>query len=216
MASTPSLILASASPRRRQLLAALGIPFRVDAVHIDEEQRPGELPEAHALRLARAKALAAARKHPYAIILAADTIVVHRGEVLGKPSSPEDAWGMLRRLRGERHYVMTAVAMVHDGAWHVGLERALVVMRPYSDREIHAYVASGEPMDKAGAYAIQDPVFRPVARWEGCFASIMGLPLGIVADWLRRIGLEPEPRWPWRCEAITGYCCRAPRAAARG
>ncbi len=208
MSSVPVLILASASPRRRQLLVALGLPFRVDAVDIDEGQLPGESPLAYVLRLARAKAQAAARKHPHAIILAADTIVVHRGEVLGKPSSSEEARTMLRRLRGASHHVMTAVAVAHEGDLHTGLELSRVVMRSYSDKEINAYVDSGEPMDKAGAYAIQDPRFRPVARWEGCFASIMGLPLGVAADLLRRVGLEPEPYWSQRCAVITGHNCR--------
>ena len=203
------LILASASPRRRELLAVLGLPFTVQTADIDESALPDEAPEVHARRLAETKARTVAARSGEAVVLAADTIVVQRGQILGKPGDAADARRMLRLLRTAPHRVITAVAVAQTQSRVFSADHSSrVVMRPYTDAEIDAYVASGDPLDKAGAYAIQNDGFAPVARFDGCFASIMGLPLGVVADLLRRAGLDPTPNWPEKCHAITGRCCR--------
>ncbi len=216
------LILASASPRRRQLLAALGIPFTIDVADIDESRLGAETPEAHVRRLAEEKARAVAARRPQDVILAADTIVVHQGRILGKPQDAAHARAMLQSLRSRAHQVITAVAVAlpkersHAKAQRTqrktdvfsDLDIATVVMRQYSDAEIDAYIASGDPFDKAGAYAIQNAAFAPVARLEGCYASVMGLPLALAARLLTAAGLVPAPSWPQACHAITGHCCQ--------
>ena len=205
-----SLILASASPRRQQLLAALGIPFVVESADIDESRRDDEPPEVHVRRLAEEKARTIAARHPQTVVLAADTIVVLEGRILGKPGDEADAWRMLRAMRGRAHRVMTAVAVARGMALASDLDVSIVTMRNYSDEEIAAYIATGDPMDKAGAYAIQHPDFRPVAHLDGCFAGVMGLPLAVAARLLAGAGLSPAPDWPRRCHAITGRCCSLP------
>ncbi len=202
------LILASASPRRRQLLAALGIPFAVDVADIDESRVGAETPVAHVRRLAEEKARAVAARRRQDVILAADTIVAHQGRILGKPRDAAHARAMLQWLRERAHQVITAVAVAHDGAVASGLDVSVVTMRAYSDSEIDAYIASGDPFDKAGAYAIQHPGFAPVARLEGCYAGVMGLPLALTARLLSAAGLAPAPDWPRACHAITGRCCQ--------
>lgn len=210
---SPILILASASPRRRQLLACLGLEFACERADIDETPWPREAPVAHARRLALTKASVVAARRPEAIVMAADTVVVRDGCILGKPADAAEARQMLRTLRGASHEVISAVAVVAngrtDGAEHI----SRVWMRAYTDAEIEAYIATGDPFDKAGAYAIQHPDFRPVARFEGCFASIMGLPLGLVAALLRQHGLVAAPAWPAACQALTGQCCHVPTGA---
>jgi MAF protein len=202
------LILASSSPRRRQLLAALGIPFIIDVADIDESRVGDESPEAHVRRLAETKARTVAARRPQAIILAADTIVVHQGRILGKPGDENEARAMLRALRESPHQVITAVAVARAGDVLSELDVSTVVMRAYTDAEIDAYIVSGDPFDKAGAYAIQHPDFAPVARLDGCFAGVMGLPLAVTARLLTAAGLTPTPDWPQHCHAITGRCCQ--------
>jgi len=202
------LILASSSPRRRQLLAALGIPFIIDVADIDESRLGDESPRAHVRRLAETKARTVAVRHPQDVVLAADTIVVLDGRILGKPGSPDEARAMLQALRGRGHQVITAVAVAHAGDVSSDLDISTVVMRPYTDAEMDAYIASGDPMDKAGAYAIQHPGFQPVARLDGCFAGVMGLPLALTARLLSDAGLTPAAHWPHNCHAITGRCCQ--------
>jgi len=201
-------ILASASPRRRQLLAALGISFSIDVADIDESRVGDETPAAHVQRLAAVKARAVAARHPRAVILAADTIVVHRGRILGKPRDAGQARAMLQSLRQSPHQALTAVAVARADDLLVELDSSTVTMRDYSDAEIEAYIASGDPFDKAGAYAIQHPRFAPVARLQGCYAGVMGLPLALTARLLTRAGLTPAPAWPQNCHAITGRCCQ--------
>lgn len=203
------LILASSSPRRRQLLAALGIPFSIDVADIDESRVGNESPEAHVRRLAEEKARAVIARHPRDVILAADTIVVHRGRILGKPRDAANAKTMLQSLRSNAHQVITAVAVARTGDLVSELDVSTVTMRGYTDTEIDAYIASGDPFDKAGAYAIQHPDFAPVARLDGCYAGVMGLPLAVVARLLAAAGLTPAPDWPHHCHAITGRCCVA-------
>lgn len=220
------LILGSASPRRRELLAILGLPFVVQTADIDESALPDEAPEPHACRLAETKARTVAARSGEAVVLAADTIVVQHGQILGKPRDAADARWMLRSLRAAPHRVITAVAVaqtptlrcsephVFPGAGQQTLRVTIashtshVSMRPYTDSEIDAYIASGDPMDKAGAYAIQNSDFQPVAQFDGCFASIMGLPLGVVADLLQQAGLDPVANWPAACAVSSGRCCQ--------
>lgn len=178
------LVLASASPRRRELLATLGRPFSVQAADLDESRLPGEEPLAYGLRLAQAKALAVAESlgDQAATVLGADTLVVLDGAILGKPADAAEATAMLRRLRGRAHRVLTAVALVDAarGRVRLGAGHTTVHMRPYTEAELAAYVAGGDPLDKAGAYAIQHAGFSPVARLEGSETNVIGLPLGVV------------------------------------
>ncbi|MCX6028603.1 MAG: Maf family protein [Chloroflexi bacterium] len=201
------LILASQSPRRRSLLAALGLTFTVDAADVDETPRPDEAPADLVCRLGRIKAVAVAARHPRAVVLAADTVVVLDGTLLGKPVDPAEAWAMLHALRGRTHQVYTAVTVTRAGAPCSRLSISDVTMRPYSDAEIATYVASGDPLDKAGAYAIQHPLFAPVAGWTGCYTAIMGLPLGVAADLLREAGVLVPGDVAATCEGIGGRCC---------
>jgi MAF protein len=185
------LILASASPRRRELLACLGIPFEVTEPRIDERAAGGR-PERAARRLAVAKARAVAARQPEAAVLAADTVVAHRGTILGKPRDAAEAGAMLRRLRGRTHRVVTAVAVLASGWRRPLVAHALtrVTMRRYTDEEIEASIARGDPFDKAGAYAIQDPRLAPVESYSGCYCNVVGLPLWTTAELLRRAGLD--------------------------
>ncbi len=203
------LILASQSPRRQALLAALGVTFTVDAADVDETARPGEAPDALVCRLCRAKAQAVAARRPEAIVLAADTLVALDGELLGKPADPFEATAMLRRLRARTHQVYTAVCVATNGQLTARLSLSNVTMRPYSDAEIARYVASGDPLDKAGAYAIQHPLFAPAEAWEGCYAGIMGLPLWLVQEMLAEIGVPISGDVALVCEGLSGTrCCR--------
>jgi len=204
------LILASASPRRQALLAALGVTFRCIFTNIDESAAPGESPAAMACRLSLAKAQAVARAFPQATVIGADTIVVLDDMILGKPLTAEEAVAMLRMLRARVHEVLSAVTLCQGERLSLQrLSRSRVWMRAYSDEEIAAYVASSDPLDKAGAYAIQHPWFRPVVRWEGCYASVMGLPLADVAALLRQAGWEVPIPVTQACRSeIETTCCQ--------
>ncbi len=193
------------------MLAALGVTFVVASANLDETQRPGEPPQALAQRLAREKALAVARHFPGQPVLGADTIVVLDGLVLGKPSSEDEATAMLRSLRHDSHEVLSAVFALNPatGQEASALSLSLVWMRSYTDGEIAAYVASGDPMDKAGAYAIQNRGFAPVARIEGCFSGVMGFPLGHVAQVLSAVGLPPVGDVGKACRPFAGHCCQS-------
>ena len=183
------IVLASASPRRRELLAMLGIPFRVAVPDVDETPRASELPEAYVTRLAREKARAVAAREPRAVVLAADTTVVLRGRMFGKPATPEEAAAMLRRLQGRRHQVLTAVAVARDGRVEHALDATDVTFRRASDEEIASYVATGEPLDKAGGYAIQGKGAALVEGIRGDFFGVMGLPLRLALALLERFGV---------------------------
>jgi len=185
------LILASASPRRRHLLGCLGLPFEVVEPEIDESGLAGR-PERVARRLAAAKAHAVAARRPDAVILAADTVVAHRGALLGKPREAAEAEATLKRLRGRVHRVVTAVAVLPPGHRRPLVDHAVtrVTMRRYTDEEIAASIARGDPFDKAGAYAIQDDWLAPVARYGGCYCNVVGLPLWIAMRLLGRAGLD--------------------------
>jgi septum formation protein len=191
------LVLASASPRRRELLARAGLAFEVVPADIDESARPGESPEALAERLAREKALAVARRvgpAPPRLALAADTLVVLEGDVLGKPRDAADAEALLGRLVGRTHRVLTGVAVAPSAAPTALRSRVVesrVRMRPASAAEIRRYVATGEPLDKAGAYGLQGEGRRFVAEVEGSESNVIGLPLDETLALLREAGLAP-------------------------
>jgi len=186
----PVLILASSSPRRQELLRQTGINFEVMAPHINEDQRPGEAPLEYALRLASEKAQTVARHRPLGPVLGADTIVVVDGEVLGKPADAADAVRMLRRLSARAHQVSTAVSLaLPEGGADTRSCTTQVYFRKLTEDEIQQYVAGGEPMDKAGAYAIQGGAARWADRIEGEYSNVVGFPLSLVTDMLRTNGL---------------------------
>ena len=184
-----SLVLASGSPRRKQLLEMLGLPFRVVAPGVDETRESSELPEAYVVRLAREKARVVAARERGELVLAADTTVVLRGEIFEKPQTPAAAVDMLAQLAGRTHQVMTAVAVARDGRLEHAVDVTDVTFRPLSGDQIAAYVATGEPMDKAGAYAIQGKGAALVEGIRGDFFGVMGLPLRLALDLLERFGL---------------------------
>lgn len=187
------LILASSSPRRRELLAQLGLRFDIVKPDIDETRRAAEDLVDYAERLSREKAEAVARTldgEP-ALIISADTIVVDGGELLGKPADAADARRMLRQLRGREHVVVTAFTLYRAGDSSRVITRharTAVYMRDFSAAEIDDYIASGDPLDKAGAYGIQNAAFRPVARIEGSYSNVVGLPLDELQAALRELG----------------------------
>ncbi|HLX83103.1 MAG TPA: Maf family protein [Terriglobales bacterium] len=176
----PVLVLASASPRRQELLRSAGIAFEVQPAHIAEKPLPEEGAKECADRLAREKALAVARQRPQDVVLGADTIVVVDGQILGKPSDANDAARMLRLLSGRKHEVITGVCFVVGGQTLVSSETTLVTMSEISAQEITDYIATGEPMDKAGAYAIQGIASRWIPRIEGDYSNVVGLPVALV------------------------------------
>lgn len=188
MAETPSLILASRSPRRAELLSRLGLEFEIIPAEIDEQYVDNEMPAAHAERLAREKAVTVGRDHPDALVIGSDTIVIIGDDLLGKPRDGAEAVRMLRRLSGREHQVYTAVAVVHGGVVHSAVEQVKVHFRSLSDVECEEYVATGEPMDKAGAYGIQGYGSALVRAIEGDYFAVMGLPVVRTLDLLRRHG----------------------------
>lgn len=178
------IVLASGSPRRRALLEMLGIAHVVEPVPVDESRLPDEPPERYAVRLARAKAAEGARRHAGCWALGADTVVVVGGELLGKPQSPGHAVEMLKKLAGNRHRVVSAVALARGDEIHDRCDVTTVWFRRVSPAVLDAYVATGEPLDKAGAYAVQGKGAVLVERIEGDFFGVVGLPLRLVADLL--------------------------------
>ncbi|MBA3890562.1 MAG: septum formation inhibitor Maf [Gemmatimonadaceae bacterium] len=184
------VILASASPRRRELMTLIGIPHEVRPADIDESYLAGESPHAHAERLAREKALAIAATEPEAVTIGSDTIVVIGGKVLGKPRDRDHARSMLRQLSGRTHEVMTGVAVSREGRTVSGVETVRVAFRKLTDPEIDAYIDTGEPMDKAGAYGIQGFGATIVSKVNGDYFAVMGLPLNRLARQLETVGLR--------------------------
>ncbi|MGQ9516561.1 MAG: Maf family protein [Anaerolineae bacterium] len=210
-------ILASASPRRQELLSLFGRPFQVVPTDIDETNHENMVAEELVRRLSQAKARAAASVAENGLVIACDTIVVLDGRILGKPASPAEAREMLLALRGRPHQVMTAVTVL-DAAGdeeRSACDITQVWMRPYTEREIEEYVASGDPMDKAGAYAIQHAGFRPVCAVQGCFASVMGLPLCLLYRLLREAGEEIGPPAE-ACQQHIGWECAVYEAILAG
>jgi septum formation protein len=181
-------VLASASPRRRELLAAAGIDVTIDPVDVDETQFAGESPAAYVERVARLKAAAGARRHPRDTVIAADTAVVLGDEVLGKPIDAADAARMLRRLSGRDHEVLTGVAVASRGRTQAFVERSVVTFAALSAGDVAEYVATGEPFDKAGAYAIQGGASGFVTALQGSFSNVVGLPMERLLQLIEKMG----------------------------
>lgn len=186
------LVLASASPRRLELLRRLGLDPEVDPAHIEEVHRPGESPAGYVERLAREKAVAVARRHLETPVLAGDTVVVADGRILEKPRDPDDAVRMLGLLSGRDHHVLTALALKTPEGMRSRVDRTRVRFRRLSPTEISAYVATGEPMDKAGAYGIQGIGGALVSEIEGDYSAVVGLSLAGAIELLVSAG------WAWR------------------
>ena len=183
------IILASASPRRRELMGLYGVPFTIRAADIDETMDPGKPPFDEVARVSRCKALAVSRE-PEDVVVAADTIVVCQGEVLGKPRDKEDAARMLRLLSGSTHQVMTGCTVLQGSRAETFTQVTQLHFRPLSEKEIHRYIATGEPMDKAGAYGIQGGAALLCERIVGDYYNVMGLPLCRLGQVLRKIAPE--------------------------
>jgi septum formation protein len=188
----PRIILASASPRRRELLALIGIAHDVLPADIDEAEHPGEAPAAYVERLAREKAVAVSARAPDALVIAADTTVVIDNVILGKPVDDADAARMLRTLSGRSHTVYTAIAAARGPRVESEIEVVSVTFRPLEPDEIAAYIATREPMDKAGAYGIQGYGATIVERIDGDYFAVMGLSLGRTVRLMRRLGVRYE------------------------
>ena len=207
------LVLASSSPRRRELLSIAGFMFNTVKVDVDESPLPDEEPCPYVLRLSHSKAQAAAKLVEGAphkpLILAADTTVADNGEILGKPPNAEAAEQVLKQLRGRTHQVHTAVTVLNTETGQLEQEVAStdVPMRHYSDEEIAAYIETGDPFDKAGGYAIQHPDFRPVETRTGCYANVVGLPLCHLLKILRRMEIPVTQDIPFLCQSAHEYEC---------
>ena len=218
MSLKPHLLLASSSPRRRELLSLFEIPFEVRPAHIDETPRPNELPKEYVQRLAKEKAESlifnlqsqeTINNQRLKIVIAADTTVTLDGEILGKPANAAEAVEMLKKLRGRTHQVCTAITVsnLETGESIHEFCSSDVPMRNFSDEEMGAYVASGDPLDKAGGYAIQHNGFHPVENFSHCYASVMGLPLCHLTRALRKFKVELSVDVPLKCQQFNNYQC---------
>jgi septum formation protein len=211
----PQLYLASNSPRRKELLSLIGWDYQLLSSQVDETRFPNEDGVGYVTRIAKTKAHTAANRAGVdGVVIAADTAVIDCGvsgksEIFGKPSDRNEAVAMLRRLRGHTHQVCTAISILPtpDGTIRFDLCTTDVPMRNYNDEEIEAYVASGDPMDKAGAYAIQHAGFHPVGRLQGCFANVMGLPLCHLTRSLSKLGFPAHVDVPHTCQSALRYEC---------
>lgn len=213
------IVLASNSPRRRELIGLTGWRVSIQPASIDETPLPGESPAGYVSRLAEQKARVVGRSAPPdALVIGADTTVADGGVILGKPQDEAEAGAMLRRLRGKEHFVYTAVVVFEPSTGKVRGETCAtrVPMRAYTDEEIEAYVATGDPLDKAGAYAIQHREFQPVGHLRGCYASVMGLPLCHLARVVHLFDVETPEDLPARCQAWLNYACPVFEAIYRG
>jgi septum formation protein len=204
------LILASNSSRRKELLSWLGLEFSIRPADVDESVLPGEDAQTYVQRLAVLKARKMSGSAGFKeLVIAADTTVTDGKNIFGKPEDKADARRMLEQLRGKVHYVHTAVVVLFPamGRMEEELCSSRVRLRNYSDEEIKAYMATGDPMDKAGAYAIQNAEFMPVEQFKGCYASVMGLPLCHVERALRRMGYGERKKVPFECQKKLSYNC---------
>jgi len=202
--------LASNSPRRRQLISLGGWMYHITPVEVDETPHHGENPRTYVTRLATEKALAAsASLRPESVVVAADTTVADGTKIVGKPENATDAIKMLKHLRGRTHQVFTAIAILPFGWTEPEIDLCMtdVPMRNYTDEEIYAYVATGDPFDKAGGYAIQHPRFRPVTSLRGCYANVVGLPLCHLTRTLERAGVLARADVPRNCQHTLQYDC---------
>jgi len=218
MLYSSTIILASSSPRRRELLSLFEIPFEVRPAHVDETPRPNEPPKEYVQRLAREKAESliinlqsreTIKDQRLMIVIAADTTVTIDNEIIGKPGDAAEAVEMLKKLRGRTHQVCTAITIsnLETGESIHELCSSDVPMRNYSDEEMDAYVASGDPLDKAGGYAIQHNGFHPVENFSHCYASVMGLPLCHLTRALRKFKVELSVDVPSKCQQFNNYRC---------
>ncbi len=214
------ILLASNSPRRKELMSLGDWSIRAFAPNVDESLRAGEPPGDYVVRLAGAKARAAASAADPAsrFVVAADTAVVDGSDLLGKPADAADAMSMLRRLRDHTHQVYTGIAALDTKSGHLLTDLCVtdVPMRRYSEAEIIDYVGTADPLDKAGAYAIQHPAFRPVERLHGCYASVMGMPLCHLTRLLERFAWRPSIDLAARCQAHLEYDGPVSSAILRG
>lgn len=194
MVNLPKLILASGSPRRSEIMQSVGWGFTKAPPDIDESQRDNESPSDYVLRLAREKAEAVADSHPGELILAADTTVVIDDEIIGKPVDEEDARRMIRMLSARWHEVLTGVAIAKNGTTEVGLQSTRVKFAPLSDEEVNFLVAKGDPLDKAGAYAVQAQAALFIEAIDGDYWNVVGLPISLVYRMVRKVesGEESE------------------------
>ena len=187
------IVLASGSPRRRELLGRLGLPLEVVPSDIDETPLPGERPEQLALRLAESKASRVAAWRPGAIVVAADTVVARGRRLYGKPADRAEAVARLRELVGRGHRVITGVAVAGPGGVRSAALTSRVWLQKWTSEQIDLYVESSDPMDKAGAYAVQNEQFRPVERLVGCRCNVVGLPMGVLVALLTDVGVDADP-----------------------
>lgn len=217
-----TLILASASQRRQQFLRGLGLTFTIHVADIDETPLPQEDPAAMTQRLAETKAYTVADRlgalPADALIIASDTTVALGGEIYGKPANAADAVRMLRDLRNRDHVVISAVSVLRlsDRRLATRVNVTTVTMRAYSDAEIDAYVASGDPLDKAGAYGIQSSSFAPACALDGCYASVMGLPLGDLCELLMEFGVQLRQDGAAVCLQFNPFTCCIAGKSHRG
>jgi septum formation protein len=212
------ILLGSNSDRRRQLIKLTGWEVTYTSANIDESRQPGETARNYVARLALEKANAVLQHASAEVILAADTIVVDSETIYGKPADEEDARSILWALRGHTHKVMTALTLV-DRVYDSTIKdlcESSVPMRMYTEGELDIYIRSGDPLDKAGAYAIQNQQFHPVETFTGCYASVMGLPLCHLQRSALLLGVVTQPGLAERCQATLGYHCHIHAAVLRG
>ena len=215
----PVLILASTSPRRQRLLGLGGWMFNILPADVDETPLPEESPQAYVARLAEVKARAAApNTREGSVVIAADTTVADGDKILGKPLDSEEAEKMLKNLRGRDHQVFTSVAVYQPSLDNLEttIAETTVPMRDYSSEEIHTYIATGDPFDKAGSYAIQHPKFKPVESLTGCYANVVGLPLCHLLRTLEKFGITPQLNVPAVCQKTLDYECDVFKTILRG
>jgi septum formation protein len=216
----PAILLASNSPRRRELMTLGQWSFSVSIPNVDESRRAGEAPGNYVVRLAetKARAAASAAEPSSRFVVAADTAVVDGDALLGKPADAAEAMSMLRRLRGHTHQVYTGLSILDLQSSRLLTDLCVtdVPMRRYSEAEIIDYVGTADPLDKAGAYAIQHLSFRPVEGLRGCYASVMGMPLCHLSRLLARLGAQPPADLSATCQAHLDYDCPVSDAILRG
>ena len=187
MIDLPKIVLASGSPRRSEIMNSVGWPFTKDVPDIDESERDGETPEDYVRRLAVEKANAVADSHPGEIVLAADTTVVIDGKIIGKPADEAHAREMIEMLAGNWHEVLTGVAVAKNGNAEVGMQRTRVKFAPMSDAEIAFLVSEGDPLDKAGAYAVQAQAALFIEAIDGDYWNVVGLPISLVYEMVKKV-----------------------------
>ncbi len=212
--TTAPLVLASASPRRRELMQGLGLEFEILPADVPEDPLPGESAQDLVQRLSRDKATKVAEGLGHGFVIGADSVVVHQGKSMGKPANDGEARAMLRELRGTTHHVCTGLTVIDAGSGR-SLTDSLtsqITLREFSDEEIETSVASGTPRDKAGAYAVQDTELRPASRWDGCYNNIVGLPLCRLLEMLSELGYQLPTQWSPPDSVTCGPECRLPKS----